>query len=75
MTRRTPADYAISDPRERATTFGLATVVTLSVLLSIGGVADRRYEAAYVAQLSASPVQVASATPESARPALLHESV
>jgi hypothetical protein len=75
MNRRSTTDYAITNLRERAATFGLATVVTLSLLASMDGVADRQYEAAYLAQLSVGTVQMAGAAPRAVGPALLHESV
>lgn len=75
MNRRTIAPFSISSLRERATTFGLAAVVSLSLLAGMDGVADRQYEAAHVAQLSAGTAPMAAATPQRDGSALLHESV
>lgn len=52
--------YAISAPRERATAFALAAFVTLTVLASLGDMADRLYDNALLAQ-AAAPSLVAAA--------------
>jgi len=52
--------YAISAPRERATAFALAAFVTLTVLASLGDMADRQYDNALLAQ-AAAPGLVAAA--------------
>jgi hypothetical protein len=78
MNRRTAAHFAISNLLERAATFGLAAMVTLSVLAGMDGVADRQYEAAYIAQSSAGAVQVARVpadSADSAQSSIPHESV
>jgi hypothetical protein len=58
--------YAIPAPRERATAFALAAFVTLTVLASLGDMADRQYDDALLAQ-AASPAVVAAAQPRQAR--------
>lgn len=45
----TTRPFVASAPRERATAFCLAAVITLTLLASVGGVADRQYEDAYAA--------------------------
>ncbi|MFO1338589.1 MAG: hypothetical protein U1F53_10180 [Burkholderiaceae bacterium] len=45
----TTRPFVASAPRERATAFGLAAVVTLVLLAGMGGMADRQYEDAYAA--------------------------
>jgi hypothetical protein len=67
-TPSTPACLT-TETRTRATAFGLAALVTLSMLAGMDGVADQQYEAAYVAQISAQSVQVA-AHPALPRPAV-----
>ncbi|HEV8688936.1 MAG TPA: hypothetical protein VGQ91_01470 [Ideonella sp.] len=49
-----PSAFAISSPREHFAALGLAAMVTLSLLASVGGVADQQYESALVAQAPAS---------------------
>ena len=51
--------YAITAPRERATAFALAAFVTLTVLAGLGGVADRQYDNALLAQADAPAVTAA----------------
>lgn len=78
MNRRTAANFAISNLRERAATFGLAAVVTLSVLAGMDGVASQQYEAASIAQSSVGTVQIAAVpTPsaDSMQTSIPHESV
>ena len=75
MNRRTPTPFSISSFRERATTFGLAAVMSLSLLAGMDGVADQQYEAAHVAQLSVGEAPMVAATPQRDGSALLHESV
>lgn len=78
MNRRTASDFAIVNLRERATTFGLAAMVTLSVLVGMDGVADQQYEAAFIAQSSVGSVQVAAIPAPSAgsdQTSIPHESV
>jgi len=60
MTTRPTTDYPTTETRTRATAFGLAALVTLSLLVGMGGVADQQYEAAYIAQISTGSVQVAA---------------
>jgi hypothetical protein len=60
MTTRPTTDYPATETRTRATAFGLAALVTLSLLAGMDGVADRQYEAAFVAQISTGSVQVAA---------------
>ncbi|WP_374567309.1 hypothetical protein [Ideonella sp.] len=69
MTTRPTTDYPATETRTRATAWGLAALVTLSLLAGMGGVADQQYEAACVAQNSAASVQVA------AHPTLSHPTV
>jgi hypothetical protein len=54
--------HAFTAPRERATAFALAAFVTLTVLASLGDVADRQYDNALLAQAGA-PTFVAAAKP------------
>lgn len=75
MNPRCATHFAISNLLERAATFGLAAVATLSVLAGMDGVADRQYEAALIAQSSTSAVQVANVPADSARSSIPHESV
>jgi hypothetical protein len=58
--------YAITAPRERATAFALAAFVTLTVLASLGDLADRQYDDALLAQ-AAVPASVAAAEPAAVR--------
>lgn len=67
MTTRPTTDYPATETRTRAAAFGLAALVTLSLLAGMDGVADRQYETAYIAQISTGSVQVA------AHPALTHQ--
>lgn len=60
MTTQSTPSYLATNTRAHATAFGLAALVTLSLLAGMGGVADQQYEAAYVAQISTSSVQVAA---------------
>ena len=57
--------YAITAPRERATAFALAAFVTLTVLASLGDLADRQYDTALLAQ-AAVPAAMAAANPAEA---------
>lgn len=58
------APFVPTAPRERAAAFGLAVVVTLVTLASLGGMADRQYEEALVAQASpATRVAMAALVP------------
>jgi hypothetical protein len=57
--------YAPTAPRERATAFALAAFVTLTVLASLGDVADRQYDNALMAQ-AAAPAVMAAAAPVAA---------
>jgi hypothetical protein len=76
MNSCTTTPFSISSLRQRATTFGLAAVVSLGLLAGMDGVADKQYEAAHVAQLSVDTAQVASTAPQrTTGSALLHESV
>ncbi len=60
MTTRPTIEYPATETRARITAFGLAALVTLSLLAGMDGVADRQYEAAYIAQISTGSVQVAA---------------
>lgn len=60
MTTRPTHAYLATDTRAHAAAFGLAALVTLSLLAGMDGVADRQYEAAYIAQISTGSVQVAA---------------
>jgi hypothetical protein len=51
--------YAITAPRERATAFALAAFVTLTVLASLGDLADRQYDSALLAQATVPAVMAA----------------
>jgi hypothetical protein len=57
--------YAITAPRERATAFALAAFVTLTVLASLGDVADQQYDSALLAQATV-PAVMAAAQPTEA---------
>lgn len=57
-----PAAFAFASTREHAAALGLAAAVTLALLASVGGVADRQYENALVAQAPASTL-IAQVTP------------
>jgi hypothetical protein len=52
--------FVASETSARATAFGLAALVTLTLLASMGGVADRQYEAALVAQADEGPARLAA---------------
>ena len=75
MNRRCTTDFAISETRERAATFALSAMVTLSLLAGVDNVADRQYESAYIAQLPATTMIVAGNLSQLNRSALLHESI
>jgi hypothetical protein len=45
-----PSAFAFSSPREHFAALGLAAMVTLTLLASVGGMADQQYESALVAQ-------------------------
>ena len=47
------AHFATASTRQHAAALGLATVVTLALLASVGGMADHQYESALVAQAPA----------------------
>lgn len=49
-----PSSFATSSPREHLAALSLAAMVTLTLLASVGGVADQQYENALVAQGPAS---------------------
>jgi len=55
-----PSAFAISSPREHFAAFGLAAMVTLTLLASVGGMADQQYENALIAQGPASPTLIAA---------------
>jgi hypothetical protein len=55
-----PNAFAISSPREHFAALGLAATVTLTLLASVGGVADRQYENALVAPGAALPTLIAT---------------
>lgn len=61
MTTR-PTHFAIASTRQQAAALGLAAVVTLALLASVGGMADRQYESALVAQAPAATL-VAQTSP------------
>lgn len=56
----TTRPFVASETSARATAFGLAAMVTLALLASVGGVADRQYEAALYAQAADGPTHLAA---------------
>lgn len=59
MTRQTETTrFQASSPVARACALGLAAFITSSVLASLGGLADERYQDALLAQLQSQPTQV-----------------
>ncbi|MBN8488752.1 MAG: hypothetical protein J0M20_13655 [Burkholderiales bacterium] len=62
----TPAFQASSVPA-RASFLALALVITVTLLASVGQVADRQYDAALLAQSQASGVQLAASAVPAAK--------
>ena len=58
-----PSALAISSPREHFAALSLAAMVTLTLLASVGGMADQQYESALVAQGPASTQMAAHPLP------------
>lgn len=65
MTTRTAtaaARFETTSAAQRASAFGLAAVVTLSVLFSLDRTADHHYDDALLAQADSAPTQVVVVT-------------
>ena len=62
----TPA-FEASSVSARASFMALAVVISLSLLASVGRVADRQYDAAWLAQAQATPVQLAASAVPAAK--------
>jgi len=54
--------FTTSSAAARSSFFALAAVVTLSLLASVGGLADHQYDSALVAQANSVPTQVVVVT-------------
>lgn len=62
MTSAHTPRYTASSTAARSTAFGLAAVVTLSLLSGLGQVADHQHDQALLAQADGQPVQVVVVT-------------
>jgi len=60
MTTAATAPFQASSVPTRASVLALAVVISLTLLASVGRVADRQYDAALLAQSQASSVQLAA---------------